>query len=204
LTSITFVGWRTYALWNSESWELPKSAGVKPIFVAAERPVQNRPNPSLGTEIIISKNLFDPERGAGATRETEANSRALQRIKSLVLIGTVILGNDRVAIVQDSGPAAPGTPASSRSAVPVRMKVGDSIEGFKLAEVEDKKAVFSNGASQVEVLLNYFRKVELATARGQVSAQPRVPAQVGTPGAVAPRVIPNLPRRERVPPPPNP
>jgi hypothetical protein len=183
---------------------LPKPAGVKPIFVSNERPVQTRPNLAPGTEIIISKNLFDPERGAGVTQEAEANSRALQRIRSLVLIGTVILGNERMAIVQDSGPAAPGTPASSRSAVPVRMNVGDSIEGFKLAEVEDKRAVFSNGANRVEVLLDYFRKVELATARGQVSTQPRVLGQVATPGAVAPRVISNLPRRDRVPAPPNP
>ena len=201
----------------------------KPKFVADERPVQNRPDPPPGAEIIISKNLFDPERGAGATRETEANSRALQRIRGLVLIGTVILGNERMAIVQDSGPTAPGTPASSRSAVPVRMNLGDSIEGFKLAEIADKMAVFSNGANRVEVLLDYFRKADVPAPRAPVPSQPRrveggarpmpgaLPGQVPTPGQgtpanpapapgqvaptapVAPRVIPNLPRRERVP-----
>jgi hypothetical protein len=59
------------------------------------------------------------------------------------------------------------------------------------------------GASRVELALDYFRKVE-ASAPAMASA-PR--SQVGTaagtpPGVAAPRVIPQLPRRERLPLPP--
>ena len=45
--------------------------------------------------MIVSKNLFDPERGAGATREAEENSRAFQRLRNLILLGTVIIGSNR-------------------------------------------------------------------------------------------------------------
>src|SRR5581483_6820215 len=48
-----------------------------------------------------SKNLFDPERGAGATREAEENSRSYQRVRNMILVGTVIIGNNRTAILQD-------------------------------------------------------------------------------------------------------
>jgi hypothetical protein len=76
----------------------------------------------------------------------------------------------------------------------------------------------------VEVLIDYFRKVPVAAApTAPKPAQPRLPGQVtpgavpgqGVPGQVAPsappgqpapgvppRVIPNLPRRSRLPTPP--
>ena len=88
----------------------------------------------------------------------------------------------------------------------MRFKTGDIFEGFRLSQIQDKNIVFTNGASRVELALDYFRKVEpsapvMASApRPQVAAVPRPGA---TPGAVAPRVIPQLPRRERLPAPPS-
>lgn len=158
------------------------------------------PRAPINTDMIVSKNLFDPERGAGATREAEENSRAFQRLRNIILVGTVIIGNNRTAILQDGSgpkvaPAAPGQPVTA-----MRLKLGDSVEGFRLSEIGDKRVVFSKDASRIEVLLDYFRKVEVA--------QPRAlpPAQISPPGAVAPvpRVIPNLPRRARIPTPGNP
>ena len=46
------------------------------------------PSSIVGTDMIIGKNLFDPERGATRTKETEADTRAAQRIRSMVLLGT--------------------------------------------------------------------------------------------------------------------
>jgi hypothetical protein len=160
----------------------------------------------IGTDMIVSKNLFDPERGAGATREAEENSRAFQRLRNMILVGTVIIGNNRTAILQDgSAPNVnPGAPA--QPALPMRLKVGDTVEGFRLTEIGDKRVVFSRDSSRVEVLLDFFRKVDVA----QPIAQPRTlaPGQINPPAAAAPvpRVVPNLPRRARIPTPgsPNP
>ena len=151
----------------------------------------------VGTEIIISKNLFDPERGAGATRETEANSRAFQRIRGMILLGTAIIGNTRQAILQDgaAGPAAPGNVGQATG--PMRIKEGELVEGFQLSEIGDKRVIFSKGTSRVELVLDYFLKVEPARAATPV---PGRPAQVGAPTPVVPRVIPALPRRQPVPP----
>jgi hypothetical protein len=188
-----------------------------PIFVEGSKGAANPPA-IVGTETIVSKNIFDPERGAGFTREAEANSQAFQRIRSMVLLGTAILGNNRFAIMQD-GATSSGAPAvPGQSAATMRIKLGDTVEGFRLSEVSEKRVVFARGASTVEVPLDYFRKTDVAQPRRPVAAQTGVvgptPAQTGAvgpapaprvvtpgptnvPGQRVPRAIPALPRRDR-------
>jgi hypothetical protein len=118
------------------------------------------------------------------------------------------LGANQYAIVQETNTSGnPTTP--SRPAGPLRFKLGDVFEGFRLSEVHDKNVVFSKGGSKVELALDYFRKIETPVlARGPV-AQPGlagsspVAGQARPVAPVAPRVLPQLPRRERVPPSPS-
>lgn len=201
---IGLVGWRLYETWKEGPWDLP--APSRPSSAAARVEPQAPPTARapVSTDMIVSKNLFDPERGAGATREAEENSRAFQRLRNMILVGTVIIGNSRTAILQDG--SAPGAPpgTAAQPVAPMRLKVGDTVEGFRLTEIGDKRVVFSRDSSRVEVLLDYFRKVDLA----QPVAQPRTsaPGQINPPAAAAPvpRVVPNLPRRARIPTPGNP
>lgn len=119
----------------------------------------------------------------------EASSAAVQRIRSMVLLGTAIFGASRYAILQqpsDGRSPMPGTPAGQQS--PLRLKLGDTVEGFKLSEIHEKKVVFTKGALRVDVALDFFRKIE--------PTKP-VPAAPARPG-----VAPNVPRRERLPAPP--
>jgi len=206
---------KTYWLWTTGPWDLPNPRKAKtPIAVEDAKAVAN-PRPIIGTQTIISKNIFDPERGAGLTRETEANSQAFQRIRGMVLLGTAILENNRFAIVQDGGVSsgAPGT--AGQSVAPMRVKLGDTVEGFRLSEISEKRIVFARGTATVEVPLDYFRKIDGAQPRGTVAAQTSPAGQAATPGVVAPRVvtpgqanvpgqrvpraIPALPRPERQP-----
>ena len=191
------VVWEIYWLWKDGPWNLPKPGQTRsPAAVEKSEPDAGAQRP-VNTEIIISKNLFDPERGAGFTRESEANSRAFQRIRGMILLGTAIIGNSRVAIFQDGG-AAPAVPGSAgQPGSPMRVKQGDVVEGFNLTEVGDKRVVFSKGASRVELVLDYFRKVESPrpATKGPV---PR--GQIRPPTPVVPRAIPALPRRQPTPP----
>ena len=175
----------------------------RPVAITTEQQVSLAPRPAIGTEAIISKNLFDPERGAGASREAEENSRAVQRVRGMILVGTVIIGNNRVAILQEGANPAPGQPVpgqrpGGQAASMLRLKVGDNVEGFRLTEIADQRVVFARDATRVEVLLDFFRKVENVAPRpvaapGQIQAPP-----IGAPVPV-PRVLPNLPRRGRIP-----
>ena len=191
------VVWEIYWLWKDGPWNLPNPGQTRsPAVVEKSEPDASAQRP-VSTEIIISKNLFDPERGAGLTRDSEANSRAFQRIRGMILLGTAIIGNSRVAILQDGG-AAPAVPGSAgQSGSPMRVKQGDVVEGFNLSEVGDKRVVFSKGASRVELVLDYFRKVESPrpATKGPV---PR--GQIRPPTPVVPRAIPALPRRQPTPP----
>jgi hypothetical protein len=210
IVAIGLVLAKTYWLWTTGPWDLPNPGKAKsPVLVDGTKPTMNPPA-IVGTETIISKNIFDPERGAGFTREAEANSQAFQRIRSMVLLGTAILGNNRFAILQDGATSsgAPGIPGPS--AGPMRIKLGDTVEGFRLSEVSEKRVVFARGTSTVEVPLDYFRKTDLPQPRKPVTPQPSAPAQApgprivppgqaNVPGPRVPRAIPALPRREREP-----
>jgi len=200
------LGVKTYLVWKEGPWDLP--GPVKPKAVAASKGPQaavKPPQPIVGTEIIVSKNVFDPERGASKTKEAEAETRAMQRIRSMVLLGTAILGPNRYAIIQESD-GSPGTPAQGRSPTARRVKVGDIIEGFNLSEIGEKKVVFVKGVSRVELPVDFFRKVDVA------SAPPGVPSnvQIGAPGAGVPGAPvrpnpspdPSVARRPRLPTPP--
>ena len=215
--TLTGVGAKIYWVWHEGPWSLPEPVKRKPLVASGEEKQESKPTPTIaGTEVIIAKNLFDPERGASRTKETEADMRAAQRIRNLVLLGTAILGANRYAIVQDSDGASRPPVTGQIEQAPRRIKLGDSVDGFSLAEVGEKKVVFAKGAMRVEVPIDYFRKVPVAAApRTPPTGQTRLPGAV-TPGAVpgqiapgapaaqpapavVPRVVPNLPRRPRLP-----
>ena len=220
VVAIGLVLTKIYWIWTSGPWDLPNPKKAKsPIAVEDSKAATNL-RTTISTETIVRKNVFDPERGAGLTREAEANSQAFQRIRSMVLLGTAILGNNRFAILQDGGVSAatPGPPG--QSAAPMRVKLGDTVDGFKLSEISEKRIVFARGASKVEVPLDYFRQIDVAEPRRPVAAQttpgqaaagqtaspgapvPRVvtpPAQPNVPAQRVPRASPALPRRDRQP-----
>ena len=208
MLAIGLVGWNTYRSWKAGPWVLPPPAKPVSNNKLPSIPTPPRTRPPVNTDFIVSKNLFDPERGAGATRQAEESSQAFQRVRGMILMGTMIIGENRVAILQDGAPAAAGGQRRSEpTAATMRLKVGDNVDGFQLTEIADKRVVFAKDASRVEVLLDYFRKVEEAPAQKPTApVQASVP-QVGVPprpGVGVPRVIPNLPRRGRIPVPVNP
>jgi hypothetical protein len=199
--AIVAVGWGAYRSWKSGPLDIPTQTRNGGAIVAAEKPELPPVRPPINTEIIISKNLFDPERGAGATREAEENSRAFQRVRNMILVGTVIIGTNRVAILQEGSPTTTvGQRPTAQAPSFMRLKVGDNIDGFRLTEIADKRVVFAKDASRVEVLLDYFRKVETPQPPAVASPQVLTPP-VARP---VPRVVPNLPRRGQIPVPVNP
>jgi hypothetical protein len=209
IVAIGLVATKTYWLWKAGPWDLPNSRKAKMPIAVEDKPIANAAR-IIGTETIISKNIFDPERGAGLTREVEANSQAFQRIRGMVLLGTAILGNNRFAILQDGARSAGAPVTPGQSGVPMRIKLGDTVEGFRLSEISEKRVVFAKGTATVEVPLDYFRKTDGVQPRGSVAAQTNPPGQAATPGVVAPRVAtpgqPNVPgqtvprvRRDREP-----
>ncbi|HEX7227208.1 MAG TPA: hypothetical protein VF353_05475, partial [Candidatus Binatia bacterium] len=182
-----------------EPWSLPQQpTTAAPLPLQAESTNVTPTLPPVSPDLIIKKNLFDPERGAGATLVAESNSRSFQRIRNMVLLGTVILGDSRSAILQDPAPQAATSTGAAAPVGPMRVKLGESVEGFRLTEIADRRVVFTKGGSKVEVLLDYFRRDDPPPTRAGV------PPRQGAAPAGAPRVVPNLPRRGALPAPPSP
>jgi len=198
--ALVFILVKTYLLWTDGPRDLPQPPKVSSSAPSSQANAPATQPRLAAPDLLISKNLFDPERGAGQTKEAEANSRAMQRLKSLVLLGTAILGDSRYAILQDGGAPAAGRPPQGQTAGTMRFKMGDTFEGFSLSQIQDKNVVFTNGASRVELALDYFRKVEPSAPRPQAAAAASPGA---APSPADPRVIPQLPRRERLPAPPS-
>ena len=207
LAAIGMVGTRIYFFWHEGIGNLPRVVMQHAPVAVSEAKQQAAPRPLAPTEIIISKNLFDPERGAVKPKEAEADTRSLQRVKSLVLLGTAILGSNQFAILQESNTTG-GQTAPGRSPGPLRFKVGDVFEGFRLSEIRDKNVVFTKGASRIELALDYFRKIEPTVWARAPTSPPALSSATPPTGQtrpvtpLVPRVVPQLPRRERLPAPP--
>ena len=187
--SIAFVAARVYQVWRSGPADLPTVAKPRPLppnpAVDAEPPQFQVVN----TRNIIDKNLFDPERGATKKQEEveQRDAQARQRIRSMILLGTAILGTSKYAILQEPAPtrapgaANPRTPQQPAGSGQMRLKQGDSLEGFRLAEVRDKSVVFTKGAIREEISIDFFRPgdpqpaapAQTAPAAGTTPAQPQ-------------------------------
>jgi hypothetical protein len=188
LAAIVFVGGSAYRHWQAGPWDLPAAGKAKvtpPARNTDEEPAQLQ---VANTRNIVEKNLFDPERGLTRSKEKEgeASAAAMQRIRSMVLLGTAILGNSRYAIMQD--PTDARAPAKTGVSAQTRLKLGDLIEGFKLSEIRDKSVVFTKGASRVELAIDYFRPSEpppptKAAPPPRQPVGPRIPPRAAGAGA---------------------
>jgi hypothetical protein len=203
--SIAFVAARVYQLWHTGIGDLPtvpKPKAVLPGQAADAEPPQFQ---VINTRNIIDKNLFDPERGATkkAEAEVQRDAQARQRIRSMILLGTAILGTSKYAIIQE--PSAVRTPVQPNQRVPqqpvpvgsgqMRLKLGDTLEGFRLAEVRDKTVVFTKGAIKEEISIDFFRPGEPqppAPTQGVPApgAQPQPQPRPGLAPRVGARVVP--------------
>lgn len=163
VVAIAFVSLKSALLWMESPPELTRVGKERPAPEGddAEGAKEELRPRLVSTRNIIEKNIFDPERKPGQPGGAEASSAALQRLRGLILLGTAILGDSRYAIFQEPGdPRSAATRGQASRPSTLRLRLGDTLEGFKLSEVDAKRVVFTKGAARVEVALDFFRKVE--------------------------------------------
>jgi hypothetical protein len=180
--AIGFVATETYSLWQQGPWDLPKP-GAKGKAPSSSEQTQEDARPPLlaSTKGIVDKNLFDPERGAARLQETEVAARTMQRIRTFYLIGTFIVGDKRYALI--TVPPESGGGARQN----LRLKMGEMVEGFRVADIQENRVVLQKGQSTVDLTLDFLRKIEVPAPRRAVvppaapapRAEPRAPAVSG-------------------------
>jgi len=99
--------------------------------------------------IISKKNLFHPERKEWIMEKTAVDTKKTVPkidLKQIKLLGTVIAGNEKRALIKTTLKKSPGKDTY------IYMK-GDYIEGYLLKEIEEKKVLLSNTESNDSVEL---------------------------------------------------
>jgi hypothetical protein len=197
------VSERVYRLWHDDGvGSISKVQTDKPPAVL-ESPTVRSPRPTLtNIKSIVDKNLFDPERGVGQVQETQASSGAAQQIQKMILLGTAILGSSRYALLEEGSGGGRPTGARARAGPEniLRLKLGDTVEGFQLSEIHEDRVVFTKGASKIEIILDFFRKIDDANQRPAIPTRPqRPPRQITTPRPRTPRQAVPTPTGRREP-----
>jgi hypothetical protein len=218
LVATATVAIKTFFVWRDEPWELPQPAEsvtkdlpVIPVVETKESlPVQA----ALATKTIIDRNLFDPERGQGKrnAEDLDALAEATKRIREMVLTGTIILGETRYAILREDSkfPSPSVNPNLKTGPSTRRVKVGDTLEGFQVTQIEERKVAFTNGTTNLELSLDYFRRIEdsrvpVARALAGTPSLAAAPVRLTAPPVMLPsQNLPSGLRRTGLPPPPRP
>jgi hypothetical protein len=89
--------------------------------------------------LIAKKNLFNPDRKEWIMEKTDQPKKAVPKIdlKQIKLMGTVIVGNERKAVIKSSLKKGSGKDADI-------YMTGDYIEGYLLKEINEKKILLTN------------------------------------------------------------
>jgi len=134
--------------------------------------------------VIADENLFHPERRIPPEKKEEA---ALPK-PEFILYGTLITPELKMAYMEDK--KAPVT-TPGRGKRQSAIKIGESLSGFTLKEVDPSKVILSRGEEIMTVLLDDSRAPKSRDAAGSPAGGP--PQVPGIPGASQPASIPGQP-----------
>jgi hypothetical protein len=120
--------------------------------------------------VIAEQNPFHPERKIPVEKKAE---QPLPK-PEFVLYGTLITDDLSLAYMEDKK-APVSTPG--RGNRQVSLKIGDSLSGFKLKEIEPEKVVMVRGEETMTVMLQDPRKVRAIEANKQQTPSPEAQKQ---------------------------
>ncbi len=139
-------------------------------------------------QIILKKNPFDPERGAGNEQENGRNapSEAEEFAKNHAVYGVVIAGGNRFAFIKEVSKAGSRKRSRDRSQDDIRkVTVGDLVSGWKVSDIRDEGVSFVSAGKRVFLKVFGTTKnertsnepVAIATPKPRVFIPPPVPAR---------------------------
>jgi hypothetical protein len=166
--AIGLIGFKVRRVWEGGQGGLSEPVKRKALSGVLEIGQSLGKRQLANTDAIVKKNLFHPQRGEGEPEVTGDSSLGMDKLKDLVLLGTVIAGSERYALVKippDNKPRARRARRLGRSRSQPRgelrrLVLGDTLEGFRLEEIHAQKVVFKKDSSTVDVVLDFSRKVK--------------------------------------------
>jgi hypothetical protein len=149
-------------------------AGIKYALPTPGKTVPETPDQPEGLKllssssysIIADNNLFHPERKIPVEKKTADQQQPLPK-PDVVLYGTIISDTLRLAYLEDLK-APRNTPGRGRRQI--AMKIGDTLSGFTLKEIDTNKIVMTMGEEKMTVYVH--DPLKLKTREG-IATQPR-------------------------------
>ncbi len=174
--AIGLIGFKVRRVWEGGQGGLSEPVKRKALSGVLEIGQSLGKRQLANTDAIVKKNLFHPQRGEGEIEVTGDSSLGMDKLKDLVLLGTVIAGSERYALVKippDNKPRGRRARRLGRSRSQPRgelrrLVLGDTLEGFRLEEIHAQKVVFKKDSSTVDVVLDFSRKVKVDEIKEEV------------------------------------
>jgi len=167
--TVAMVAWKLQADWRAYARENgPASVVLRPVTARAV----SAPLPVSDYSVIAVQNPFHPDRN-----DQVAQSAAPQPAGPPPLVyGSVILGNDRYALL-----------ATEDMAKPQKIQEGETFAGYRLAQVRPQSIVLSSNAGEQEIMLyNALSRLRREHVRTEAqSGAPSSPPVVSTGAAPA-------------------
>jgi hypothetical protein len=145
---------------------------------AADKPAEIKLPSPADYVVIADQNLFHPERKIPVEKK-EAAAAPLPK-PEFVLYGTLLTDDLHIAYMEDKK-APQNSPTRGNKQIP--LKLGESLSGFTLKEIDTDKVVMVRGEEKIDVFLSDTK------ARDGAAGMP-VAQRAATPGA-----RPSLPSR---------
>jgi hypothetical protein len=181
-------------------YELPTPG--KTVFEKAERPERINPPPPSSYTIIAENNLFHPERKIPLEKKAADQQQPLPK-PDIILYGTVISDTLRLAYLEDL--KAPRT-TPGRGKRQTVMKIGDTLSGFTLKEIDTDKIMMAMGEEKMTVYVRDPLKLKTRDGitqpqphptPGQAPVQPSKVSRAQTPPSVQSLIKPAQPPKTR-------
>ncbi len=137
---------KVYGVWNRDPNLAVVSADKKATMPGApdSKPYVGNKKPKKSYEIIVTKNLFSSSR-------TEGEKRASLRPESeMKLCGTLVWGRHKAALIEMPDLKGPNALKD--------VKIGDTISGYRVADILDDKVILKSEREGRCCILNLQRQ----------------------------------------------
>lgn len=154
---IGFLCFRFYKAW-AKPLDIPAQISQQQSVMDIKSLINKKTLDKAAYYVIVRKDLFRPSRSASQLHETP---KQLSLKETPKLFGTIIMSNDKSAILED--------PITKTTKL---YHINNSIAGFIIADIQADKVILLRGTEKIEVYLRDAKNVRMPRP---LMKQPKTP-----------------------------
>ncbi|OPX41361.1 MAG: hypothetical protein B1H13_02425 [Desulfobacteraceae bacterium 4484_190.3] len=194
---VSFFGIKAYGVWSGEKkaaleMQPVETRKAKPVRKSKKRISKKVAPPEIEYDVVVSKNLFSPERTEAKpdkakespkakAKDPKADKLLMASLKKIVLYGVVIADDYKSALVTDVKTSKVFAksrysrhPQKGAKKELIWVKVGDDLGDFKVADIMEDRVLLKNGSKSYDILLYDENKSKIRSTTPNVAKKPPV------------------------------